>query len=385
MLPKDYVRLRLTGEWAIDAADASGTLLFDVARRRWSDEVLDALELPRDWLPPVLESPDRRRRVRLRRHVARDARRGRRRRPARGGARRRRRPARAGVGRARHVGRRARRAPGVRARPRGPRPRLLPRRARHLAGDGRDAVRRRARSNGSTSGSRRTPRSTRSSRRPRPWPPGAEGLLFAPYLAGERTPHADPDARGAFVGLQLRHDRGALVRAVLEGVAFGLRDALDAVRELGVDASVGRASGGGARSPLWLEIVASVLDMPLELHRVRGRLGVRRCAARRRRGGRLRRRVRGRRTLRPRRRRPVEPDPALARGVRASVHARFRALYPALRPFGSRHAERPTGADSATAAESGDRALDNTVIRYFNRPTSTVRCAGLVRRPETRR
>ena len=59
MLPKDYVRLRLTGEWAIDAADASGTLLFDVARRRWSDEVLDALELPRDWFPPVLESPER--------------------------------------------------------------------------------------------------------------------------------------------------------------------------------------------------------------------------------------------------------------------------------------------------------------------------------------
>ena len=58
MLPKDYVRLRLTGEWAIDASDASGTLLLDVARRDWSAEVLDALELPREWLPPVLESPD---------------------------------------------------------------------------------------------------------------------------------------------------------------------------------------------------------------------------------------------------------------------------------------------------------------------------------------
>src|SRR6185312_3994214 len=96
------------------------------------------------------------------------------------------------------------------------------------------------------------------------WPPGAEGLLFAPYLAGERTPHADPDARGAFVGLQLRHDRGALVRAVLEGVAYGLRDSLELLRELGVQAEVGRISGGGARSPLWLEIVASVLGLPLE-------------------------------------------------------------------------------------------------------------------------
>ncbi len=77
-------------------------------------------------------------------------------------------------------------------------------------------------------------------------PPGAGGVLFAPYLAGERTPHADPDARGAFVGLSLGHDRGALARAVLEGVAYGLRDSLELLRELGVDASVARVSGGGA-------------------------------------------------------------------------------------------------------------------------------------------
>jgi xylulokinase len=96
------------------------------------------------------------------------------------------------------------------------------------------------------------------------WPPGTEGLLFQPYLTGERTPHADPDARAAFVGLDVRHDRGALVRAVLEGVAFGLRDSLELLRELGVDATVGRVSGGGARSRLWLRIVASVLGIPLE-------------------------------------------------------------------------------------------------------------------------
>jgi xylulokinase len=99
----------------------------------------------------------------------------------------------------------------------------------------------------------------------RRWEPGAGGLVFLPYLAGERTPHADPDARGAFVGLELRHDRGALVRAVLEGVAFGLRDCLDLLRSLGVDAQAARVSGGGARGDLWLRIVASVLDMPLEL------------------------------------------------------------------------------------------------------------------------
>jgi xylulokinase len=91
-----------------------------------------------------------------------------------------------------------------------------------------------------------------------------EGLTFLPYLAGERTPHADPAARGAFAGLSLRHDRGALTRAVLEGVAFGLRDSLDLLRELGVEASVARASGGGAASDLFLRVVASALELPVE-------------------------------------------------------------------------------------------------------------------------
>ena len=84
------------------------------------------------------------------------------------------------------------------------------------------------------------------------WAPGAEGLLFAPYLAGERTPHVDPDARGAFTGLSLRHDRGALWRAMLEGVAYGLRDSLELLHALGARPEAGRISGGGARSGLWL-------------------------------------------------------------------------------------------------------------------------------------
>ncbi|HZC75162.1 MAG TPA: FGGY-family carbohydrate kinase, partial [Gaiellaceae bacterium] len=96
------------------------------------------------------------------------------------------------------------------------------------------------------------------------WPPGTEGLLFAPYLAGERTPHPDPDARGAFVGLSVRHDRGALWRAMLEGVAYGLRDSLELLRELGARPESGRVAGGGARSGLWLRILASVLGLPLE-------------------------------------------------------------------------------------------------------------------------
>jgi xylulokinase len=95
------------------------------------------------------------------------------------------------------------------------------------------------------------------------WPAGTEGLTFLPYLSGERTPHADPHARAAYAGLTLRHHRGALVRAVLEGVAYGLRDSLELLRELGVDPRDGRVSGGGARSDLWLRILASVLRLPI--------------------------------------------------------------------------------------------------------------------------
>jgi xylulokinase len=164
------------------------------------------------------------------------------------------------------------------------------------------------------------------------WGPGTEGLLFLPYLSGERTPHADPDARGAFVGLTLRHDRGALVRAVLEGVAFGLRDSLDLIRALGVETRVGRASGGGARSRLWLRIVASALGVPLEVTESEegsafgaALLGgvaagvfadvptaVEQCV-----------RVVD----------VVEPEPAWHEAY-AGLHSRFRTLYPALRPFG---------------------------------------------------
>jgi xylulokinase len=160
-------------------------------------------------------------------------------------------------------------------------------------------------------------------------PPGADGVVFLPYLQGERTPHADPDVRGAFVGLSLQHGRGALVRAVLEGVAYGLRDSLELLHELGVAPTHGRASGGGARSRLWLEIVASVLGLPLERTAVDegsaygaallagvqtgafadAAEAVTRCV-----------RVRDR----------VQPDPRAA-AVYEEGYARFRSLYPAIR------------------------------------------------------
>jgi xylulokinase len=161
------------------------------------------------------------------------------------------------------------------------------------------------------------------------WEPGAEGLTFLPYLAGERTPHADPDARGAFAGLSLRHDRGALVRAVLEGVAYGLRDSLDLLRDVGAPAEIGRVSGGGARSDLWLRIVASVLELPLQ------RVAVQEGAAY---GAALLGGVAGGVFADPSEAvaacvRPgavIEPDPAWT-GVYAEGRERFRALYPALR------------------------------------------------------
>jgi xylulokinase len=91
-------------------------------------------------------------------------------------------------------------------------------------------------------------------------PPGCEGLLFLPYLTGERTPYPDPNARGVFFGLTLRHGKAHLTRAVLEGVTYGLRDSLELMRALGLSIDQVRASGGGARSPLWRQMLADVFD-----------------------------------------------------------------------------------------------------------------------------
>jgi xylulokinase len=245
LLPKDYVRLRLTGEHAIDAADASGTLLFDVSRRRWSDEVCAALDVPLAWLPPVHESTE----------IA-------------------------------GAGDQAAGALGVGIVSPGPvsvvlgtsgvvfavLPTYKPdAQARvhvfcHAVPGTWHAMGVMLSAAGSLAWLRHVVGAEYGvlDQEAERWPPGAEGLLFAPYLAGERTPHADPDARGAFTGLSLRHDRGALARATLEGVAYGLRDSLELLRELGARPEVGRASGGGATSDLWLRIVASVLALPLE-------------------------------------------------------------------------------------------------------------------------
>ncbi|HEX7300237.1 MAG TPA: xylulokinase [Solirubrobacteraceae bacterium] len=261
LLPKDYVRLKLTGEHASDVTDASGTLFLDVAGRKWSDEVLRALDIDPAWLPTLFESPS----------VS--------------GA------TQGGVPIAAGAGDQAAGALGVGVVSEdGPASVVLGTsgvvfvaldryqhdpegRAHafcHAVPDAWHAMGVMLSAAGSLRWLRDTVEGTYdellagASR----WEPGVEGLLFAPYLAGERTPHADPKARGAFAGLSLRHDAGALTRAVLEGVAFGLRDALDVVAAMSKPPrrpGAGRVSGGGARSELWLEIVASVLEMPLEV------------------------------------------------------------------------------------------------------------------------
>jgi xylulokinase len=95
-------------------------------------------------------------------------------------------------------------------------------------------------------------------------PAGSDGLWFLPYLTGERSPHPDPNARGAFIGLTVSHTRAHMTRAVLEGVAYGLRDGLDLMRAAGMPAPAQvRASGGGTGSPLWRQVLADVLEVEL--------------------------------------------------------------------------------------------------------------------------
>ena len=323
LLPKDYVRLKLTGERAIDVADASGTLLFDVANRRWSDEVLDALEVPRDWLPRALESPE-----------------------ASGETA-------GGVPVAAGAGDQAAAALGVGVDRPGPVSVVLGTSGVVFAALPRYEADPQARLHTfchavpgswhamgvmlSAAGSLRWYRDVvggsyeELTREAESVEPGAAGVLFLPYLAGERTPHADPDATGAFTGLRLGHSRGVLTRAVLEGVAYGLRDSLELLRSIGVRPEVGRASGGGARSRLWLRIVASALDLPLELTAAEEGSAY---------GAALLAGVAGGAFADPheavtacvRASHRLEPDPSW-RAVYDDGYARYRQLYPALRPL----------------------------------------------------
>jgi xylulokinase len=322
LLPKDYVRLRLCGEHATDVTDASGTLWFDVGERRWSETVLGALDVDPAWLPRAEESA-----------VVTGT--------TPGGV-----PVAAGAGDqgAGALGVGVDRAGGPVSVVLGTSGVVLSALDSYAAEpEGRVQASCHALPGAwfgmgvilSAAGSLRWLRDVTGDVRfggldeeASRWAPGAEGLTFLPYLTGERTPHFDADARGAFAGLTVRHDRGALARAVLEGVAFGMRDALDLVVSLGGDARVGRVSGGGAKSELWMSILASVLEMPLE------RVAVDEGAAF---GAALLGGVAAGAWSSPeeavqacvRVRETVEPDPQWIEPYRDAIR-RYRALYPAL-------------------------------------------------------
>ena len=274
LLPKDYVRLRLTGERATDVADASGTLLFDVANRCWSGAMLDAMEIDEACLPSVFESPEITGQVSVAGAAATGLRAGT--------------PVVAGAGdqAAGAVGMGIVRAGTISATigtsgvvfAATDRPSLDPQGRVHTfchaipgrwhvmgvtqaaglslrwfrdqfgAGieDGRDPYERLTEEAASA-------------------PAGADGALWAPYLMGERTPHLDPNARGALVGLTASHTRAHLVRAILEGVAFSLRDTFEIFKEMNVPVETIRLGGGGARSSVWRQTQADVYGHEVEM------------------------------------------------------------------------------------------------------------------------
>jgi xylulokinase len=271
LLPKDYIRLLLTGARAADAADAAGTLLLDLRARDWSDEILRALDIPRDWLPRVYEGPEVT--GALLPDVANEL-------GLPAGL-----PVIAGGGdnAAAAIGTGIVRA-GVVSSSIGtsgvifahaeqialdPQGRLhtfchsVPGQY-HLmavtlsAGGSFQWLRNTLRQVGTPNLSYDEMTALAASA-----PAGAEGLLFLPYLTGERTPHLDPLARGAFVGLTARHNAAHMIRAVMEGVVFSLRDGLTIMRELGLPLGEVRATGGGGRSSLWRQMQADIYGAPV--------------------------------------------------------------------------------------------------------------------------
>lgn len=272
LLPKDYVRFMLTGDKATDVADGSGTLLLDVKRRQWSSEMLSATELSANLLPAVYESqevtgtvsPEAAAITGLRSGTPVVAGAG----DQAGGA--------VGVGIVQ---------PGAVSATIGTSgvvfaatnvPSLDPKGRVHTfchAVPGRWHVM------GVTQGAGLSLRWFRDqfgalehdgdpydslSREAATIKPGSEGLLWAPYLMGERTPHLDPNARAALVGLTASHTRAHIVRAVMEGVAFSLRDSFEIFKEMQVPIGTVRLGGGGARSPLWRQIQADIYGSEVE-------------------------------------------------------------------------------------------------------------------------
>ncbi len=277
LLPKDFIRFKLTGEKATEVSDASGTLLLDVTHRRWSQEMLEALEIDPSMLPKVYESPEVTGCVTAEAAARTGLKQGT---PVVGGG---------GDQAAGAVGNGIVR-PGVLSCTVGSsgvvfaymaEPKRDPRGRVHTfchAVPGAWHVM------GVTQGAGLSLRWFRDQfgglervlaahlgadpyeiliEEARRAPVGCEGLIFLPYLMGERTPHLDADARGVLFGLTARHTRNDVIRSILEGVAYSLRDSFEILRELQVPIEQVRASGGGARSELWRQIQADVYNTPL--------------------------------------------------------------------------------------------------------------------------
>jgi xylulokinase len=268
LLPKDYVRLRLTGMHATDKADGSGMMLFDLHRRTWSPELLDALEIPAAWMPEVFEgtevtgyvTPEAATLTGLTAGTPIVAGGG----DQAAGA--------VGVGAVRDsvIGF-ALGTSGVVFAP-SDTPIIEPSGRLHAFCHAVPDMWHLMGVTLSAAGSLHWYRDTFAPgesfdalvSEAASCPAGCDGLLFLPYLAGERTPYPDPLARGAFIGLTLRHTRAHLTRAVLEGVAYSLADCLGLVREARLSTAVrSRVTGGGAQSALWRRILASVLRTPV--------------------------------------------------------------------------------------------------------------------------
>jgi xylulokinase len=268
LLPKDYVRFKLSGEYATDRAGASGTILFDLAKRDWSIVVLEELGIQPEWLPPTHEGTEVTGLVTNAASQATGLPAGI---PIFGGG-----------------GDQAAAAVGTGAVVEGVVSLSLGTSGVVFASLDRPAIEPEGRLHAfchavpgkwhlmgvmlSAGGSLRWYRDTFAAeasfenliRPAAEVPPGSEGVLFLPYLTGERTPYPDPLARGAFVGLTVRHTLPHLTRAVLEGVSFGLRDGLELMRNAGLgEIKQVRLTGGGAKSPLWRQILADVLGVEI--------------------------------------------------------------------------------------------------------------------------
>jgi xylulokinase len=274
LLPKDYVRYRLTGRYGMDLADASGTLLLDVAHRRWSSEMADAAGISANALPPLFESSDVCALVSEAGAAATGLKSGT--------------PVVAGAGdqAAGAVGLGIV-SPGAVHATIGTsgvvfaatdRPALDPKGRLHTfchAVAGRWHVMGVTQAAGLSLRWFRDNFGTRSNDSRDPYeqlseeaaavPPGSDGVLWTPYLMGERTPHLDPHARAALIGLAANHGHGHVIRAIMEGVAFSLRDSFSIFAEMKVPVTTIRLGGGGARSPLWRQIQADIYGHAVEV------------------------------------------------------------------------------------------------------------------------